>query len=118
MLLRLSALLGLSGVLAGALGAHAFKPMLVENGRWESWNTAVLYHLLHAATLLTLILHAKNAGLFLWTARLWVIGTLLFSFSIYLLSLGGPRWFGPVTPLGGLCLMAGWLCLLFHKQTD
>ena len=42
-------------------------------------------------------------------AKLWMSGTLLFSGSIYALSLGGPRLLGPVTPLGGLLLMAGWV---------
>ena len=44
-----------------------------------------------------------------WAARLWLIGVVLFSGSLYWLAVGGPRWLGPVTPLGGVALMAGWL---------
>ncbi len=118
MLLRLSAFLGFSGVLAGALGAHAFQPLLSAQGRWESWNTAVFFHLLHAGVLLTLTLPTNYPSRYLWTAYSWAIGTIFFSFSIYILSLGGPRWLGPLTPLGGLFLMAGWILLLFRKETN
>ena len=44
-----------------------------------------------------------------WAARAWVIGVVLFSGSLYGIALGGPRWLGPVTPLGGIALMLGWL---------
>ena len=53
---------------------------------------------------------APAAGL-RWVTRCWTAGTVLFSGSLYLLALGGPRWLGPVTPLGGLALLAGWLLL-------
>jgi uncharacterized membrane protein YgdD (TMEM256/DUF423 family) len=45
-----------------------------------------------------------------WTVRLWAAGSVLFSGSLYGLALDGPRWLGPVTPLGGLALIAGWVC--------
>ena len=44
-----------------------------------------------------------------WAVRLWAAGTVLFSGSLYALALGGPRWLGPVTPLGGAALIAGWV---------
>ena len=44
----------------------------------------------------------------LWATRFWVGGVVLFSGSLYWLALGGPRWLGPVTPLGGIALMLGW----------
>ena len=53
-------------------------------------------------------------------AKCWTIGTVLFSGSLYWLALGGPRWLGPVTPLGGVALMLGWLLVLiaaFRSQT-
>jgi uncharacterized membrane protein YgdD (TMEM256/DUF423 family) len=78
----------------------------------SSWETAVQYQLLHALALLALALYGSAAnreiGL---TAGLWTAGILLFSGSIYFLVLEGPRWFGPVTPLGGMCLILGWLSL-------
>ena len=46
----------------------------------------------------------------------WLTGIVLFSGSLYALALQGPRWLGPVTPLGGLFLIAGWLCLLGHAR--
>jgi uncharacterized membrane protein YgdD (TMEM256/DUF423 family) len=52
-----------------------------------------------------------GARLMFWTARLWCVGVVLFSGSLYWLALGGPRWLGPVTPFGGLALMLGWLLL-------
>ncbi|HTU01958.1 MAG TPA: DUF423 domain-containing protein, partial [Candidatus Sulfotelmatobacter sp.] len=44
-----------------------------------------------------------------WAVRLWIAGTALFSGSLYALALGGPRWLGPVTPVGGAALIAGWV---------
>ena len=109
-------LLGSTGVTLGAFGAHALKKILEERGTLDSWRTAVQYQLLHAVALLALSgsAHtqsgtAKQLPTF---AKLWVGGTLLFSGSIYLLALGGPRILGPVTPLGGFCLIGGWVALL------
>jgi uncharacterized membrane protein YgdD (TMEM256/DUF423 family) len=54
-----------------------------------------------------------------WLGRaiaLWIAGIVLFSGSLYLLALGAPRWVGPITPLGGLCFLAGWLCLALYGR--
>ena len=108
-------LLGLTGVALGALGAHALKVTLLERGMTQAWETAARYHLFHAVAALGVAAWQRaaagtgSAGLMLWAARLWCAGTLLFSGSLYWLALGGPRWLGPVTPLGGLALMAGWV---------
>ncbi len=69
------------------------------------------YHLLHAVALLAIALSAQASAL---RAAGWLFaaGIALFSGSLYALALGGPRWLGPVTPLGGLALIAGWLWLL------
>jgi len=73
----------------------------------------VEYHLLHSVALLALALYRSQGGdpppLSLWG---FFAGMLLFSGSIYALVLGGPRWLGPITPVGGLCLIVGWLGLL------
>ncbi len=107
-----AALLGLSGVALGAFGAHALKPTLEANGSAETWKTAVLYHLVHAVALLALSgwrdAHAGPSGK---VAVLWTAGVLLFSGSLYWLALGGPRFLGPVTPLGGLAFLSGWALL-------
>jgi uncharacterized membrane protein YgdD (TMEM256/DUF423 family) len=107
-------LAGLTGVALGAMGAHAWKAALVARGTLDSWHTAANYHLLHAVALLGLaawlraVAPAAPAPL-VWAARCWVAGIVMFSGSIYWLAHGGPRWLGPVTPLGGVAFMAGWL---------
>lgn len=108
-------LLGLTGVALGAIGAHALKAPLLERGMTQAWETAARYHLLHAVALLGLAAwrRASASGdgdrLMRWAAGAWCVGTVLFSGSLYGLALGGPRWLGPVTPLGGVALIAGWL---------
>jgi uncharacterized membrane protein YgdD (TMEM256/DUF423 family) len=111
--------LGLTGVLLGALGAHALEPFLMEHGMAHAWETAARYHLVHAIALLALGAWASRlrpgtsvAGRSRWAARCWTLGTILFSGSLYGLAVGGPRWLGPVTPIGGLALMAGWAFLI------
>jgi uncharacterized membrane protein YgdD (TMEM256/DUF423 family) len=69
----------------------------------------VEFHLLHAAALLGLAAWMKAGGGAGWACRLLLAGTILFSGSLYCLALGGPHWLGPVTPLGGACLIAGWI---------
>lgn len=85
-----------------------------------TWETAVLYHLVHALAVLAVALAhyaTPNASRALrLAAALWAAGIVLFSGSLYGLSLGGPRVLGPITPLGGLALIAGWLSLLAVKS--
>lgn len=108
-------ILGLTGVALGAMGAHAMKATLAERGMMQAWETAARYHLFHAVGLIGLAawMRAANGdggmGKLIWAARLWVIGTVLFSGSLYWLAIGGPRWLGPITPLGGIAFMLGWL---------
>jgi uncharacterized membrane protein YgdD (TMEM256/DUF423 family) len=109
-----AASLGATGVALGAFGAHGLKGTLEAAGTLEVWKTAAHYQLLHACALLGFAAWMKSAGRppgsrSAWTVRLWIAGTVLFSGSLYLLCLGGPRWLGPVTPLGGACLIAGWV---------
>jgi uncharacterized membrane protein YgdD (TMEM256/DUF423 family) len=99
-------------VMAGAFGAHGLKDRL-EPEQIVSWMTASQYHLLHSVVLLALALFGAAAGRDVrLPASLFLAGIVLFSGSIYLLLLTQQRWLGPVTPLGGLLLMAGWLSLL------
>lgn len=113
-------LFGLTGTMLGALGAHGpLRVLLDQRGSHESWETAVHYQLVHALALLAVGLwrRAGDAGepsrTLVWAARGWVVGTLLFSGTIFLLAVGGPKFLGPITPLGGLCLMVGWAGLMF-----
>lgn len=108
----LAALSGALAVALGAWGAHGLRARLGPEAL-ASWQTAVQYHLLHSVALLALALHALRGGRGAAVpAALWIAGVLLFSGSIYALVLGGPRWLGPVTPVGGLALIAGWLAVL------
>ncbi|MSU49434.1 MAG: DUF423 domain-containing protein [Opitutus sp.] len=108
-------LFGLTGVAFGAMGAHALKATLIERGMVQAWDSAARYHLFHAVALLAVAAWiragdpADESRLFVWVTRCWCAGIVLFSGSLYWLVLGGPRWLGPVTPLGGIALMAGWL---------
>lgn len=108
MWIQLAAALGALGVVLGAFGAHALKARL-DADMLAVWSTAVQYHLLHAVALLALALFGAATGRAITPAALgFTAGILLFSGSLYGLALGGPRWLGPVTPLGGLCFIAGW----------
>ena len=107
-------ILGATGVALGALGAHALKATLLERGMANAWDTAAKYHLLHAVALLGWAAwrrHEQSAGKLAadWVTRFWVTGVVLFSGSLYGLATGGPRWLGPVTPLGGIALIVGWI---------
>jgi uncharacterized membrane protein YgdD (TMEM256/DUF423 family) len=107
-------MLGFSGVALGAFGAHALKARLVAAGRLDAWETAVQYQLIHAVALLGVAWLARagqNPRLARWlgrASRAWSAGAALFSGTLYWLALGGPRWLGPLTPLGGTLLLAGW----------
>ena len=104
-------LLGFLGVAFGAFGAHLLEPLLVETGRVDTWETATVYHLVHALALV--VVAGLPAGRAIHPASwLFCAGILIFSGSLYLLCLTGVTWLGAVTPLGGLCLLGGWLCLI------
>ena len=109
--------LGLSGVAMGAFGAHAWKATLIERGMQQAWETGSRYHLFHAVALIGVAAWvraaagSRDARLMHWAAKLWFVGILLFSGSLYWLALGGPRWLGPITPFGGVALILGWLLL-------
>jgi len=107
--IRIAALTGFTAVALGAFGAHALKEVLERNGTLALWHTAVLYHLAHAVVLL--VLSARPGAR--CSAAFWcfVTGVVLFSGSLYLLSLTHLKWLGAVTPLGGVSLLAGWLLL-------
>ncbi|MCF3651186.1 DUF423 domain-containing protein [Synoicihabitans lomoniglobus] len=107
----IAATAALLGVIFGAFGAHALQETLRAAEMTKTWDTAVLYHLVHALAAWTLAGRPEREfAAARWAGRFWLVGILLFSGSLYLLALGGPRWLGPVTPLGGLALIAGWAC--------
>ena len=110
LLFRIAAVLCFLAVALGAFGAHGLRSTLQARGMLDVWNKAVFYQFIHAIALLALALYGSiNRGAWL----LLLIGILLFSGSLYLLALTSLRWLGPVTPLGGLCFLAGWAWLVF-----
>lgn len=111
--LILSAILGGTAVMLGAFAAHGLKSQLSAN-MLSAFETGVTYQFYHAIALLVLALWIKqtHSVWFLTTGYLWLAGTLLFSGSLYALALTGIKWFGPITPLGGVLMIAGWISLL------
>jgi uncharacterized membrane protein YgdD (TMEM256/DUF423 family) len=113
-----AALYGATGVILGAFGAHALRSQLADNAT-AVWQTAVQYHLVHALALLGVGLWLRFADPLhppiQWPLAVagwsFAAGVVLFSGSLYALALGGPRVLGPVTPLGGLAFISGWLAL-------
>lgn len=114
LLFRLAAGLCFVAVGLGAFGAHALKNSLQANDMTEVWKTAVLYHFLHA---LALLLLATLPGASRAAASLFIAGVVLFSGSLYLLALTNIKWLGAITPLGGLCFLAGWIYLVIWPPT-
>lgn len=108
--LSVAAAFGFTAVALGAFGAHALKARL---GEYTSvWQTAVLYHMVHALAILALALYARHAQHNVnWPAGFFTAGIFLFSGSLYLLSITGIKPLGAVTPIGGLAFLAGWASL-------
>lgn len=108
----LGSLLMALGVIAGAFGAHGLRGRVTPRDL-EVFETAVRYHLLHGLGLLLVgVLRRQLAEVDIeLPARLLFGGTVVFSGSLYLLVLTGPRWLGAITPLGGTALILGWLLL-------
>jgi uncharacterized membrane protein YgdD (TMEM256/DUF423 family) len=108
MLFRIAAALCFLAVALGAFGAHGLKGVLQANATLDIWNKAVLYHLAHAVALVALALHAAaNRG----ACYLLIAGIVIFSGTLYLLAVTNVRWLGAITPIGGLCFLAGWAWL-------
>ncbi len=108
----IGALSGLVAVLAGAFGAHALRTRLAPDllAAFESGARYQMYHAL--ALLLVALVHAQRPVPLVRAAGwLFTAGTALFAGSLFALALTGARVLGLVTPLGGLCFLAGWLCL-------
>lgn len=114
------AFFGLVGVILGAFGAHGLSARGLSPDQLSSWQTAVQYLLIHAVALLAIGfgIRVTASPWFEWSAIAWTIGVCLFSGSIFMLVLGGPRWMGPVTPVGGIALILGWLLLIVGALRD
>lgn len=113
--LMIGALLMMLGVGLGAFGAHALKPLIGVDAL-STYETGVKYHLIHAVGLLVVAVimgQWGESGLLKWSVRLLFTGIVLFSGSLYLLSITGARVFGPITPFGGVCFVTGWFLLFW-----
>ncbi|OCL14112.1 DUF423-domain-containing protein [Glonium stellatum] len=111
----LGCIYGASSVALGAFGAHGLKRRIADPARLSNWSTAAQYQLLHSGVLLlTAVATPQNVV----AGSLFTAGMTMFSGSIYLLVLDPQRfkWVGPITPLGGLCLIGGWVALAFTKR--
>jgi len=124
----------ITGIILGAFGAHALKDLLMDPDRFiapdqityvlpaeklNSFETGVRYQLIHALGFMIVPFIANYFGVnSKWSFRLLLTGVIFFSFSIYMLTLKdilgmpGLKFFGPVTPLGGLLMILGWTILL------
>ena len=127
------AVLGMIAIILGAFGAHALKSM-VSGEKLQIFETGVRYQFMHAMALITLAIYCNQRNLSLkeqkgigWAAHFFIAGTLLFSGSLYILTLIATSnhplipFIGPITPLGGLCFMLGWflwLRVVFLNKVD
>lgn len=111
--LKIAAFFGFLSVLIGAFGAHGLEEVLIENQRLETYKTAVNYQFYHTLALLLVgVLMMSNPSKYLIrSAKMFVFGILLFSGSLYFLSLTNYTFIGVVTPIGGLFFIIGWLAL-------
>jgi uncharacterized membrane protein YgdD (TMEM256/DUF423 family) len=112
-------LIALLGVAAGAFGGHILKRSISPE-MYDVFEVGVRYHIYHALALLAASWACQqwpgpwstNAG---WC---FLAGIVLFSGSLYFMSLSGMRWLGAVTPIGGLAFMVGWFCLAVAAWTS
>jgi len=108
---------GISGALAvafGAMGAHALKDHL-DAYAMEVYTKAATYHFYHTLALFGVGIYAMHrpSAMLRWAGRLFIIGIILFSGSLYVLALTGIRQLGMITPIGGVAFIAGWICITF-----
>ncbi|HSX49352.1 MAG TPA: DUF423 domain-containing protein [Cellvibrio sp.] len=112
--LVIAAIGGFFAVVIGAFAAHGLKQTLAPE-MLEVVKTGVQYQMYHALVLLLIGLwlsHKPTAFGLKASGLAFILGILMFSGSLYALALGAPRWLGPITPLGGLCFLIGWLLML------
>ncbi len=110
---------GLLAVVLGAFAAHGLKGRLAPE-MLAAFQTGVQYQMVHTLALLAvlLLLFRTDSAWLLAAAAAFLLGIACFSGSLYMLAVTGVKWFGPVTPLGGLLLIAGWAALLVAVLRD
>ena len=98
-------------VMLGAFAAHGLKSRLTEYSLGV-FKTAAEYQMVHGLALIAVAILIKWGINLTMAGGFFIAGTLLFSGSLYLLALSGMKWLGPITPLGGLCFIIGWVVIL------
>lgn len=112
--LFLGGLNGFLSVALGAFGAHILEGKLSDH-YLSTWQTGVQYQMFHAVALLAigiLISRFPDSSLLSWSGWLFLVGIVLFSGSLYILSISGIKVLGAITPLGGVSFLAGWILLM------
>ena len=118
--LIIGSLFGGLAVILGAFGAHGLEKITADEKILHGFQTAVQYQMYHALALIAVaIIYEKISDKWIkWAGRFFIIGIILFCGSLYLLTFlkieqsSFIKFAGPITPIGGLCLIAGWLALL------
>lgn len=111
--LIIGSILGMIGVGIGAFGAHLLEPIIGAQ-LMQTFKTGVEYHFVHTLAIIMVAILAGVIGessLLRWAGRLFTIGVIIFSGSLYVLSITGIKVLGAITPIGGVCFIAGWLML-------
>lgn len=113
--LILGSVFGGIAVMIGAFGAHALKKTLESSGRLETFETAVKYQFYHALALVLLgiLMFNLKHHFFSYAGYSFTLGIVVFSGSLYALSLSGITKLGMITPIGGLLFIVGWFFLLY-----
>lgn len=101
--------MGAIAVMLGAIGAHIIQKMVTPE-RLDVWKTGAHYHLVHAVALLALALYDKKQE-YRATCWLWLVGMIIFSGTLYVLVLTEIKILGAITPIGGVCMIIGWILL-------
>lgn len=122
--LRIGAFMGFLSVAIGAFGAHGIKPLL-DPDQFTVFHTAVEYQFYHTLAILFVagLMHFGRKSMLTYAGTFFTIGIVFFSGSLYAMSFASIiklnlSMLGPVTPLGGLCFILGWVCLLVSTFTD
>ena len=113
--IKITAVSGALALALGAFAAHGLKPQLSPT-LMQTYQTAVQYHFIHTLALLAIINLPLSERLLQWVARSFLLGIILFSGSLYTLTLTGISAIGILTPFGGSAFIFGWLLLITAKS--
>ena len=115
--IKIAALSGTLSVLIGAFGAHGLEDLLIENDRVDTFETAVKYqfYLSLALLFIGILMQTNQVKYLTWATNFFAFGVLVFSGSLYVLSMTNFTLLGAITPIGGLFFIFGWLAL--YKST-